>query len=118
MGRAKAPFVKPLMTAPEVARFLLESCESLRGFDSFMFGSSLFGIGSDLDILIVGPCGEPLAKLKGELRHAGKALPLDVLFMTPSEAAETGFVKREECITLAQLASGRDVPDGARDERP
>ncbi len=105
MGRAKTAVVKPLMTAREVARFLLTSCESLRGFESFMFGSSLFGVGSDLDILIVGPSGEPLSKLKAELKLAGKELPLDVLYMLPSEAEETGFVKREECITLAQLAS-------------
>ena len=104
MGRVKSAVAEPLMTASEVARCLLKSCESLRGFESFMFGSSLFGVGSDFDILIVGPSGEPLSRLKAELRLAGKELPLDVLYMLPAEAEETGFIRREECIALAQLA--------------
>jgi hypothetical protein len=92
------------MTAREVARYLLKSCESLREFESFMFGSSLFGVGSDFDILIVGPPDVPLSRLKAELRLAGKELPLDVLYMLPAEAEETGFITSEGCITLAQLA--------------
>ena len=103
MGRAKRTVVKPLMTACEVAKYLLKSCDSLRAFESFMFGSSLYGLGSDVDILIVGPSGEPLAKLKAELRLASKELPLDVLYMLPAEAEETKFVTRQECIALAQL---------------
>lgn len=93
------------MTAQEVARHLLKSCKSLRDFESFMFGSSLLGIGSDFDILIVGPSGEPLSRLKSELRLAGKELPLDVLYMLPAEAEETGFIMSEGCITLLQLAN-------------
>lgn len=93
------------MTAQEVARHLLKSCKSLRDFESFMFGSSLLGIGSDFDILIVGPSGEPLSRLKAELRLAGKELPLDVLYMLPAEAEETGFIMSEGCITLLQLAN-------------
>lgn len=104
MGRVKGAATEPLMTACEVARYLLKSCESLREFESFMFGSSLFGVGSDFDILIVGPSDEPLSRLKAELRLAGKELPLDVLYMLPAEAKETGFVTRAGCITLAQLA--------------
>ena len=92
------------MTACEVARHLLRSCESLREFESFMFGSSLFGVGSDFDILIIGSSGKLLRRLKAELRLAGKELPLDVLYMLPQEADETGFVTRAGCITLAQLA--------------
>lgn len=92
------------MTACEVARHLLRTCESLREFESFMFGSSLFGVGSDFDILIVGPSGQPLSRLKAELRLAGEELPLDILYMLPAEAEETGFVTSEGCITLAQLA--------------
>lgn len=104
MGPVKSAVAEPLMTASEVARYLLESCECLRGFESFIFGSSLFGVGSDFDILIVGPSGEPLSRLKAELRLAGKELPLDVLYMLPAEAEETDFVRREECIALTQLA--------------
>lgn len=104
MGRVKGAAAAPLMTACEVARYLLKSCESLREFEPFMFGSSLLGVGSDFDILIVGPSGEPLSRLKAELRLAGKELPLDVLYMLPAEAEETGFVTSAGCITLAQLA--------------
>ncbi|PCF94106.1 nucleotidyltransferase domain-containing protein [Vreelandella nigrificans] len=92
------------MTACEVASYLLKSCKSLQEYESFMFGSSLFGVGSDFDILIVGPSGEPLNRLKAELRLAGEELPLDVLYMLPTEAVETKFVTREKCITLKQLA--------------
>ncbi|MNO04133.1 hypothetical protein D3C81_2250540 [compost metagenome] len=69
-----------------------------------MFGSSLDGIGYDYDILIVGPAGEPLCRLKKELRVAGEELPLDVLYMLPTEAEETDFVGREGCIPLSELA--------------
>lgn len=92
------------MTAGEVAKHLLRCCESLREFESFMFGSSLHGVGCDIDILIVGPSGEPLSRLKAELEVAAKQLPLDVLIMLPEEAAATEFVAREHCIALAQLA--------------
>lgn len=104
MGRVEGAVAEPLMTAREVARYLIKSCESLREFKSFMFGSSLFGVGSDFDILIVGPSDEPLSRLKAELRLAGKELPLDVLYMLPAEAEETGFITSEGCITLAELA--------------
>ena len=92
------------MTACDVARYLLDSCESLADFETFMFGSSIFGVGSDFDILIVGPSGEPLTRVKAELKLAGRELPLDVLYMLPIEAEETKFVARVGCISLAQLA--------------
>lgn len=104
MGRTEGSAAKPLMTACEVAKHLLQTCQSLRDFESFMFGSSLLGVGSDFDILIVGPAGDPLCRLKAELRHAGQELPLDVLFMLPAEVEETGFVSSEGCISLSQLA--------------
>jgi hypothetical protein len=91
------------MTAGEVASHLLKTCGSLREFESYMFGSSLFGVGCDYDILIVGPSGEPLSRLKAELKLAGKELPLDVLYMLPTEAKETGFVTNWGCIALSQL---------------
>lgn len=108
MGRVKRAATEPLMTACEVARHLLISCESLREFESFMFGSSLFGVGSDFDILIVGPSGEALSRLKAELRLAGSELPLDVLYMLPAEAEETGFVTNVGCITLAKLVDSEE----------
>ncbi|CAE6699055.1 nucleotidyltransferase domain-containing protein [Candidatus Nitrotoga fabula] len=104
MGRVKDAAAEPLMTAREIAKYLLTSCKCLREFKSYMFGSSLFGVGSDIDILIVGPSGEPLSRLKEELRFAGKELPLDVLYMLPEEAKETGFVTSAGCIPLSQLA--------------
>ena len=105
MGRASRDAVSPLMTASEVAGYLLRSCGSLKEFHSFMFGSSLYGVGNDLDILIVGPSGEPLSRLKAELRVAANDLPLDVLYMLPEEAAATDFVERQGCIALSLLAT-------------
>lgn len=74
-----------------------------------MFGSSLLGIGEDIDILIVGPAGETLANLKSEVSQAGSELPLHVLYMLPSEANETGFVKNERCISLSELALTSEI---------
>ncbi|WP_338893835.1 nucleotidyltransferase domain-containing protein [Sinorhizobium meliloti] len=105
MGRVEGASEERLMTAGEVASHLLNSCGSLREFESFMFGSALFGVGSDYDLLIVGPPGEPLSRLKAEIELAGEELPLDVLYMLPTEAEETEFVLNEGCITLSQLAN-------------
>ena len=104
MGRVEIDSSKRVKRAPEVARHLLKSCPSLRDFQSFMFGSSLNGIGSDFDLLIVGPSGDLLVLLKTELREAGRELPLDILFMLPEEAEFTDFVRLEGCIPLVQLA--------------
>jgi hypothetical protein len=98
------------MTACQVARYLLECCESLCDFESFMFGSSLSGVGNDFDVLIVGPGGEPLSRLKAEIQVAASELPLDVLYMLPAEAEVTEFVARERCIPLAQLATPAKAP--------
>ncbi len=102
------------MTACEVAKHLLMSCKSLENFESFMFGSSLAGVGSDFDILIVGPSGELLRDLKEELRLAGRHLPLDILYMLPGEAEETKFIEQEGCIALSDLAA----TDGAGRNQP
>jgi hypothetical protein len=92
------------MNAHEVAKFLLTSCPTLSLFTSYMFGSSLNGLGSDFDILIVGPSGDKLKQLKGGIKHAGIALPLDVLYMLPEGAEETNFALRENCIPLENLS--------------
>lgn len=105
MGKPKRTSIGLVMTAVEVAKHLTSRCESLAEFESFMFGSSLFGIGSDFDILIIGPDGDPLARLKAEIAIAGQELPLDVLYMLPQEANETNFVMNEGCVPLAQLAA-------------
>ena len=104
MGRLEDNSAEGLMTAAEVAGHLLETCPSLRHFESFMFGSSLYGVGSDFDVLVVGPSGEPLTCLKKELRVAGSELPLDILYMLPEEAEHTEFVTREGCVPLSTLA--------------
>ena len=104
MGGVETNLEERLMTAGEVASHLLRTCGALREFKSFMFGSSLFSVGSDYDLLIVGPSGEPLSRLKAELKFAGMELPLDVLYMLPAEAEETGFVVNEGCVSLWQLA--------------
>lgn len=74
-----------------------------------MFGSSLLGVGSDFDILVVGPSGESLSRLKVELGLAGKELPLDVLYMLPDEAEETRFIANTGCVSLARLAESESV---------
>ena len=91
------------MTAGEIAAHLLGRCGSLDQFDAYMFGSTLRGIGEDIDILVVGPGGEALSRLKRELRAAGEFLPLHILYMQPSEQRHTDFVARENCVPLAQL---------------
>ena len=92
------------MTAHEVASFMLASCPSLRHYHSYMFGSSLRGIGVDIDLLMVGPPGAPLSSLKSEIRTAGEQLPLHVIYMSPSEVAETMFISRAGCVALEELA--------------
>lgn len=79
------------------------SCPALSEFDAYMFGSSLAGVGSDFDILIVGPSGVALSQLKSEISAAGSMLPLDVLYMLPEEAEETKFITEQHCISLEQL---------------
>lgn len=104
MGRVARDNSYQLMTAVEVAQHLLRCCSSLRNFESFMFGSSLRGVGSDFDILIVGPFGDPLERLKTELDAAARELPLDVLVMLPEEAEATDFVAQQRCVALERLA--------------
>lgn len=91
------------MAADEIAQFLLGSCSSLRQFDVYIFGSTLNGIGEDIDILVVGPSDEALSQVKRELQTAGERLPLHILYMEPSEARYTDFVRREGCVPLAEL---------------
>ncbi|HBS0709869.1 TPA: hypothetical protein MAA59_002661 [Klebsiella pneumoniae] len=70
-----------------------------------MFGSSLFGVGTDYDILVIGPAGEALIQLKAELKIAGAELPLDILYMLPKEAQETDFVVKQKCVSLSHLVT-------------
>ena len=81
MGRVERIAEEWDMTGRDVARYLLESCKTLNEFEPYMFGSSLNQIGTDFDSLIVGPSGEPLSRLKEELKLAGSELPLDLLFI-------------------------------------
>jgi predicted nucleotidyltransferase len=92
------------MTASEIASHLLGNCDSLEQFEVYMFGSTLRGIGEDIDILVVGPAGATLSKLKQELRAASEFLPLHILYMQPSEERRTEFVAREQCVHLKKLA--------------
>ena len=91
------------MNASKVAKHILTSCPTLSEFHAYMFGSSLAGVGSDFDILIVGPSGLVLSQLKSEISAAGSMLPLDVLYMLPEEAEETNFVAKQNCISFHQL---------------
>ena len=105
MGRAEGTSENGLMTAGEIAAHLLGCCSLLEQFDAYMFGSTLGGIGEDVDILVVGPGGDALSQLKRELRAAGESLPLHVLYMQPSEERHTEFVARQKCVPLASLAA-------------
>lgn len=93
------------MSVGEVAAHLLECCETLAQFEAYMFGSSLRGIGHDIDILIVGPYGDDLSRLKEELAVAEEELPLHLLYLQPSEAQRTDFVARQRCVPLTQLVA-------------
>lgn len=104
MGRIQGIHPQGLMTACEIAIHILDHCKSIEAFEAYMFGSTLHGVGNDVDILIVGPRGEKLSLLKDELFAAGKELPLDILYMDPSEALETDFVIAEGCVELSFLA--------------
>lgn len=104
MGRSEVFALTPTMSAREVAKHLIESCSSLKEFDSYMFGSSIRGVGNDFDILIIASSITSIKILKTEIAIAGKELPLDVLYMLPAEALETEFIKRQGCVSLAQLA--------------
>lgn len=93
------------MTAKEVSQYLILHCKTLKYFDAYMFGSTINGVGHDIDILIVGQSGELLSTLKAEISMVSKELPLDVLYMLPSEAVETDFINSEGCIQLSFVAS-------------
>jgi hypothetical protein len=105
MGRIEGSAEQGLISAGGVAIHLLERCVSLEHFNAYMFGSTLHGVGEDIDILIVGPAGDVLVQLKKELHSAGQSLPLHVLYMQPSEERRTQFVARENCVSLTQLAA-------------
>ena len=102
-GSKRVPKIE-LMNASQIATYLLNSCNSLKNFDAFMFGSTLYGLGNDIDILIVGSDRTQLFTLKKELKEAANELPLDVLFMLPSEALETDFINKYGCISLYELS--------------
>ncbi|WP_304950568.1 hypothetical protein [Sulfitobacter sp.] len=105
MGRVEGSPEQGLISAGGVAIHLLERCVSLEHFKAYMFGSTLHGIGEDIDILIVGPAGDLLVQLKKELHSAGQSLPLHILYMQPSEERRTQFVERERCVSLTLLAA-------------
>lgn len=105
MGRAEELHPPEIMKADAIAAHLLTSCGSLVSFDAYMFGSTLSGVGQDIDILVIGPRGETLSNLKAEMRSAGEKLPLHILFMLPSEADESEFVLKELCVPLVELVT-------------
>jgi hypothetical protein len=105
MGRFEGTSENGLMTAGEIAAHLLDSCCSLGQFDAYMFGSTLGGVGEDVDILVIGQGGEVLSQLKREMEVAGEFLPLHILYMQPSEERHTEFLTRQMCVSLTTLAS-------------
>ena len=91
------------MKPSTIATHLLTCCKSLVSFDAYLFGSTLNGVGEDIDILVVGPGGETLSNLKAEMQSAGEQLPLHILCMLPSEAEQSEFVLKERCVPLVDL---------------
>lgn len=105
MVRTQGINSSPLISVSDVARHLLKTCPALKFYECFMFGSSLLGVGTDYDILVIGPSGEVLTQLKAELKLAGAELPLDILYMLPQEAEETDFVVKQKCVSLTHLVT-------------
>lgn len=91
------------MNTREIASHILRCCTLHSQFEFYMFGSTLHGVGEDIDILVVGPSGDALSQIKQELQHASECLPLHILYMQPSEVKYTEFVTRENCVPLKQL---------------
>jgi len=90
------------MSISDVAQHLLNTCQTLN-FLNVLCLVRRFGVGTDYDILVIGPAGEALLRLKAELRLAGAELPLDILYMLPQEAKETDFVVKQKCVSLTHL---------------
>lgn len=105
MGLAERLPENHLTTASDIAAYLLRCCSSLGEFETYMFGSTLRGIGVDVDILVVGHAGDAMSKLKRELQIASECLPLHVLYMQASEAKRTEFITRQNCVPLTKLAA-------------
>lgn len=105
MGSVERSFESGPMTASEIALHLLGNCATLEHFEVFMFGSTLHGVGEDIDILVVGPDGDALSKLKQEMRIVGDFMPLHIFYMQPSEERRTEFVARQHCVHLRKLST-------------
>lgn len=103
MGRVERHISIKIKTAAEVAGLLLESCPNISCFEAYMFGSSLKSVGADYDLLFVGGSQAKIIQLKKELQPIEMNLPLDVLFMSSEEAAETDFVVQQGCVLLKNL---------------
>lgn len=106
MGRFQGLHEEPLMSAAEVASYLIETCVSLAAFKAYMFGSYVNSLGTDVDILVVGEASAKMTALKQEIVKAGERLPLHVLYMNPREVQETDFLDQQKCVPLIQIAAG------------
>ena len=68
----------------------------------YLFGSILCcsSSSSDIDILILYEKREDIALIRNHLDPLEMECPLDLLFMTPEEEAELGFIWSEGCIEI------------------
>ena len=103
MGRAEGTSDNGMMSAGEIAAHLLRCCSSLDQFDAYMFGSTLGGIGEDVDLLFVGPDGETLSQLKRELRVAGEFLPLHVVYSSRPKSNTPTLSRDKSAYRLGRL---------------
>lgn len=106
MGQFQRLYEEPIMSAAEVASYLIETCASLSEFKSYMFGSYVKSFGVDIDILVVGEANAKMVALKQEIIKAGERLPLHVFYMNPREIQETNFLEQQKCVPLIQIAAG------------
>lgn len=69
--------------------------------DIYIFGSILYSrIPSDIDILIIYGSEGELLYIKNSLNHLSSLYPLDVYYMTLTEAQELNFIFKTNAVKL------------------
>jgi hypothetical protein len=104
VGRIQRIHEKPLTIAKKIAFHIIEGCPSLNNTETYMFGSTLNGIGHDVDILVIYHDIKALIRIKEEIAKVSESLPLHVLYLDQKEAIETDFVVQQRCVPLSKLA--------------
>lgn len=70
--------------------------------DIYIFGSALYSkMPNDIDILIIYGSEDELLYIKNAFDSLCLLYPLDVYYMTPSEAQELNFIVRTKAVKLS-----------------